>query len=102
MKIRRSDQVVVIAGKDRGKKGKVLKVFPDTTRAIVEGVQMLKVHSRATQVNPKGGIVHREGSIHASNLMVICPRCQKAVRLKHTVLADGSKRRACRKCGELF
>ena len=98
-KIRRNDRVMVIAGKDRGKVGKVKKVLPRKARAIVEGVNIIKKHQKPTPGN-QGGIVENEASIHISNLMLICPKCTDPVRVGYKVLEDGSKVRVCKKCGE--
>ena len=100
--IRRNDTVLVIAGKDRGKQGVVRQVIPKKTRVIVDGVNMMKKHQRPTQANGvpvPGGIVSREGAIHASNLMVICKECQKPTRVAHRFRQDGVKVRVCKKCG---
>jgi large subunit ribosomal protein L24 len=100
--IRKNDSVLVITGKDRGKRGRVLKVVPSDagkTRLIVEGVNMIKRH---TKPNPgkgvKGGIVAREASMHASNVQIVCPECGVQTRIGHKVLGDGRKVRVCRKC----
>jgi large subunit ribosomal protein L24 len=97
--IRKNDNVLVITGKDRGKRGRVLKVFPDKNRLIVEGVNIVKRH---TKPNPgkqvKGGIVTREAALHASNVQVVCPECGVQTRLGHKLLGDGRKVRVCRKC----
>jgi large subunit ribosomal protein L24 len=101
--IRKNDNVLVITGKDRGKRGRVLKVLPDSetakTRLIVEGVNMIKRH---TKPNPgrqvKGGIVEREASLHASNVQLVCPECGAQTRVGHKILGDGRKVRICRKC----
>ena len=99
MSIRKNDQVVVRAGKDRGKRGRVLKVLPDKNRLIIEGVNMIKRHTKA---NPgkqvKGGIVAREASLHASNVQLVCPECGVQTRVGHKLLGDGRKVRICRKC----
>ena len=101
MSIRKGDTVKVIAGKDRGKTGRVLRVQPAKGRAIVEGVNYIKRHTRATgQQQQQGGIVEKEAPIDLSNLMVICGRCNKPVRTRVRVLADGAKVRACVKCNE--
>lgn len=102
MKIRKNDNVAVVSGKDRGKKGRVLQVFPDAGRILVEGVNYRKVHRRPSQDNPKGGIIQMEGSLAISNCMLVCPRCGKPTRLGHTFLADGTKQRACKKCREIL
>ena len=97
--VRKNDNVVVITGKDRGKKGRILKVNPDKNRLIVEGVNMIKRH---TKPNPgkqvKGGIVSREASLHASNVQLVCPECGVQTRIGHKLLGDGRKVRICRKC----
>jgi large subunit ribosomal protein L24 len=98
--IKKNDQVIVTAGKDRGKQGKVLAVFPATNRAVVENVNFIKRHTRPNpQRNIKGGVVEREGSVHLSNLQVICGECNQQARIGFTILADGSKIRVCKKCG---
>ena len=97
--IRKNDNVLVVTGKDRGKRGRVLKIVPDKNRLIVEGVNMIKRHTRPNpQRNVKGGIVEREASLHASNVQLICPECSKMTRIGRRVLADGRKVRICRKC----
>ncbi len=89
-----------MAGKDQGKTGKVLRIFPAKNRAIVENINFLRRHTRPNpQKNIKGGIVEREAPIHLSNLKVICRECNKPTRIGFSVLADGSKVRACKKCG---
>ena len=97
--IRKNDTVLVITGKDRGKRGRVLKVVPDDTRLIVEGVNLIKRH---TTPNPaksvKGGIVEREASLHASNVQLVCPECGVQTRVGRRILGDGRKVRVCRKC----
>ncbi len=94
MKIRKNDLVQVVAGNDRGKRGKVLKVFPEKSRVIVEGVNFILRHTKPTQQNQQGGIVKREGTIHVSNVMLIDPKSGKPTRVGHSVLntADGTKR----------
>jgi large subunit ribosomal protein L24 len=97
--IRRNDNVVVITGKDRGKRGRVLKVVPSTNRLIVEGVNFIKRHTKPNpQRQIKGGVIEREASLHASNVQLVCPECGKPTRLGRKVLADGRKVRVCRKC----
>jgi large subunit ribosomal protein L24 len=100
MSIRKNDQVVVRAGKDRGKKGRVLSVVPGRNRVVVEGVNLIKRHTRPNpQKNIKGGIVEREASIHASNVMLIDPDTNEPTRIGTKVLADGSRVRIGRKSG---
>ena len=97
--VKKEDKVMVLAGKDRGKTGRVLRVIPDKGRALVEGVAYVK---RATRPNPqkniKGGLVERESSVHVSNLKVICSECGEPTRVGHAVLEDGKKVRTCKKC----
>lgn len=102
MKIRKNDTIMVTTGKDRGKKGRVLQVFPDAGRILVEAVNYRKVHKRPTRDNPKGGIAQMEGPFSLSNVMLICPRCGKPTRVGHIFLADGTKQRACKKCREIL
>jgi len=100
MSIRKNDQVIVRAGKDRGKKARVLSVVPATNRVIVEGVNMIKRHTRPNpQKNIKGGIVEREGAIHASNVMILDPDTNEASRIGIKVLPDGHRVRISRKSG---
>ena len=97
--IRKNDNVVVTTGKDRGKKGRVIKVVTEKNRLIVEGVNLIKRHTRPNPAkNVKGGIVSREASLHASNVQLVCPECGKATRLGRKILGDGRKVRICRKC----
>ncbi|QJA05729.1 50S ribosomal protein L24 [Thermosulfurimonas marina] len=99
--IRKGDKVVVIAGRDRGKIGKVLQVFPRRQRAIVEGVNIVKRHLRPTPYS-EGGIVEKPAPIHVSNLMLFCPKCNRGVRIGRKFLEDGTKVRVCKKCGEII
>ena len=97
--IRRNDNVIVTTGRDRGKRGRVLRVIPATNRLLVEGVNVIKRHTRPNpQRNIKGGIVEREAALHASNVQLVCPECAKMTRVGHRILNDGRKVRICRKC----
>jgi large subunit ribosomal protein L24 len=91
MKIKKNDLVLVTAGNDRGKRGKVLKVFPEKKRIIVEGVNFIKKHQRPTQTRQQGGIVTREGTIHVSNVMLLDPKSGKPTRVGRKVLTGGEK-----------
>jgi large subunit ribosomal protein L24 len=107
MKIRKNDMVMVISGNARGKSGKVLKVFPDRDRVIVEGVNIIKRHTRSNQKNPQGGIIQREGTINASNVMLIDPKTNNVTRVGMKVVKDettGKKRRmrVAKATGEMF
>ena len=97
--VRKNDNVVVMAGRDRGKRGRVLKVFPDRNRVVVEGVNFIKRHTRPNpRQQVKGGIVEREASVHASNVQIVCPECGAPTRIGRQLLGDGRKVRICRKC----
>lgn len=97
--IRKNDSVLVITGKDRGKRGRVLKVLPERNRLIVEGVNMIKRHTKSNPSKQvKGGIVAREASLHASNVQLVCPECGVQTRIGRKLLGDGRKVRVCRKC----
>ena len=97
--IRKNDNVLVITGKNRGAKGRVLKVDPTKNRLVVEGVNIIKRHTKPNpQRNIKGGVVEREASVHASNVQLVCPECGKQTRVGRKVLGDGRKVRICRKC----
>ncbi|KJS22769.1 MAG: 50S ribosomal protein L24 [Clostridiaceae bacterium BRH_c20a] len=100
--VKKGDNVVVIAGKDKGKRGKVLQALPDDLRVVVEGVSLIKKHTRPTQKMPQGGIVEREAAIHVSNVMPYCSKCGEGVRISKKELADGNKVRSCHQCGEVF
>jgi large subunit ribosomal protein L24 len=101
--IKKNDLVYVLSGRDRGKTGKVLKVFLDKNRAVVEGLNNIHKHTRPNpQKNVKGGILPKESPIHISNLMVVCKRCNKHSRVGNSVMPDGRKVRVCKNCNELL
>lgn len=107
MKIRKNDMVMVIAGNARGKSGKVLKVYPDKDRVIVEGVNIIKRHSRPSQKNPQGGIMQKEATIHVSNVMLVDPKSGDLTRVGMKEVKDettGKKRRmrVAKATGEMF
>jgi len=99
IQVRKGDQVKVMAGKDAGKSGRVLSVNATKNTVVVEHVSIIKRHTRPNpSKNVKGGIIEKEGSINASNVMIVCPSCGKHTRVGHTILPDGSKMRSCRHC----
>jgi len=102
MRVKRGDTVAVIAGKERGKRGKVLRVLPGQGRLIVEKLNMIKRHQRPTQKLRQGGIIEREGTIPLSNVMVVCTKCDRSTRIAVQVLADGRKVRVCKRCREII
>ena len=91
MRIKKNDQVEIIRGEYRGKKGRVLKVFPGTQRIVVEGINFISRHMRPTQSMPQGGIVKREAPVHVSNVMLICPKTSERTRVRYSYL-EGDKR----------
>jgi large subunit ribosomal protein L24 len=101
--IKKNDEVFVLRGKDRGKTGRVLIVMPKDQKVVVEGVQMIKRHTRPNpQRNIKGGIVEKEAAIHISNVAIVCKNCKKHTRIANQVLSDGRRARACKKCGNVI
>ncbi len=102
MKIHKNDPVIVIAGKDRGKTGKVRRVLPKDARVIVEGVNMIKKHMRRTAAVRQAGIVEREAPLRASDVMLLCPKCNHPARIGYRLLEDGKKVRQCSACHEVI
>ena len=102
MKIHKNDNVLIIAGKDRGKKGKVRKALPDKECVIVEGLNLIKRHSKTKGKTRQAGIIELEGPIHVSNVMLICSKCNKPARVGIRVLEDGKRVRYCRSCSEII
>jgi large subunit ribosomal protein L24 len=95
-----NDQVEVITGKDKGRVGKIIKVYKKSDRALVERINMMKRHTKARAAGQEGQIVEKEAPIHVSNLMLVCPKCTNTVRVASKTLDDGSKARICKKCSE--
>jgi len=101
MHVKKGDQVMIIAGKDKGKTGKISRTLPEKGAVTVEGLNIVKRHSRANkQKNTGGGIVEKEAPLSASNVMILCKSCNQTARLGHRVLDDGNKVRFCKKCKE--
>jgi large subunit ribosomal protein L24 len=98
--IRKNDSVMVIAGKERGKTGKVLRVFPDKEAVIIERVNVVKRHTKPRGPQQPGGIVEKEATVNASNIMIMCDKCNAPVRIGRKILGDGKKIRICRRCSE--
>ena len=99
-RIKKGDTVAVLSGKDKGKTGKVLRVWPEQDQALVERLNLLKHFERRSQQHPSGGVIEREGAIALSRLGVVCPQCRRATRTGWNVSPDGSKRRICRHCAQ--
>jgi len=100
--IKKNDKVTVIAGKEKGKIGAVLKILPKKGRATVEKLNLIKRHTKAGPQSPTGGIIEKESSMHISNLMLICGKCAEPTRVEKKILEDGKKVRVCKKCGEIM
>jgi len=100
--VKKGDKVKVLSGKEKEKTGKIIEVLPKAQRVIVERVNMIKLHLRARRRDSPSGIVEREAPIHISNVMVICPNCDKPTRIKRGTLQDGSRVRRCKKCNEVI
>lgn len=102
MKIRKNDTVLVVSGKDRGKKGKVRYAYPKKERVLIEGVNFIKRHTRAMRQVRQAGIIEREAAIHVSNVMLLCSKCNHPTRIGFRFLDDGRKVRICRVCNEVI
>jgi large subunit ribosomal protein L24 len=102
MRIRKDDTVVITTGKDRGKKGKVRRAFPSENRVVVEGLNMIKRHSRARRATRQAGIIEMEAPIHVSDVMLLCNKCGNPTRVNFRVLEDGKKVRVCNSCREVI
>tara|TARA_B100000686_G_scaffold340682_1_gene416753 strand:+ start:2897 stop:3223 length:327 start_codon:yes stop_codon:yes gene_type:complete len=100
--LRKDDIVQVIAGKEKGKKGKIMALFPEQGRLQIEKLNIFKRHVKADQKNNQGGIVEREGKINVTNVLLVCDRCGKGVRIKRKKLEDGKRVRMCCSCGEVI
>ena len=100
MNVKKGDRVKVIAGKDKGKEGEVIRALPQKGRVVVEKVNMIKKAQRPTQANPQGGIMTMEAPLNASNVMLVCPQCKQATRVGHRFDEAGKKHRVCKKCGK--
>jgi len=102
MKIRKNDTILVIAGKDRGKTGKVRQALPGKGKIMVEGINMVKRHSKARGQARQAGVIQLEAPLSVSNVMLLCNKCNKPARIGFRVLSDGKKTRVCRACGEVI
>ncbi len=98
--IKKNDTILVVAGKEKGKKGRVLSVMPSDNKLIVEKVNVIKRHMKPSKKYSQGGIIEKEAPIHISNVMLICPRCNKPTKIANITFDDGKKSRVCKKCKE--
>ncbi len=102
LKIKKSDKVIVISGKEKGKQGRILSIIPKKNRVIIERVNMIKRHMKPSRQYSQGGIIEKEGTLHISKIMLVCPRCQKPSRISNHILDDGRKVRLCKRCKEVI
>ena len=102
MNVKKNDTVIVLSGKDKGKKGKIVVAMPREGKVIVEGVNVATCHTKPRKQGETGGIVRKEIPIRADKVMLVCPKCGKPTRVGHKLLDDGSKLRLCKKCSETF
>lgn len=100
--IKKEDTVVVLSGKEKGKRGRVLSVLPQKERLLIERVNMIKRHMKPSKKYQQGGIIEKEATVHLSNVMLVCPKCSAPTRIGAKILEDGKKLRMCRKCGEVM
>jgi large subunit ribosomal protein L24 len=100
--VKKNDLVMVVSGREKGKSGRILKVMPDKEKILVEKINFVKRHSRPHGKQRQGGILEKEAPLHLSNVMPLCEKCNKPVRLGHRVVEGDKKARYCRKCGEIF
>ena len=98
--VKKGDTVVILSGKDRGKKGKVLGVSPKEQKVIVEGCNIVSKHVKPRRMGQAGGIIKAEAAMYSSKVQLVCPKCNKPTRVGHRFLQDGTKERQCKKCGE--
>lgn len=102
MNINRDDTVLVITGKDKGKRGRVREVHPADNKVVIEGVNIVKKHTKGRQGARQAGVVEQEAPMTANKVMVVCPKCDRGTRIGHSFLSNGQKVRQCRHCGEVF
>jgi len=100
--IKKNDLVMVIQGREKGKSARVLKVFPEKEKVLLEKINFVKRHSRPHGQQRQGGIIEKEAPLHLSNVMLLCEKCNKPVRIGHRPIEGGKKARFCQKCGEIF
>lgn len=100
--VRKGDTVLVTTGKEKGKKGKIISIDPEKSRVTIDGINIVKRHTKPTQKMPQGGIIEKPAPVHNSNVMLFCTKCNSVTRIKKKVLGDGEKVRVCKKCGEVL
>ena len=102
LRIKKNDTVLIITGKEKGKKGRVLSVYPSEGKLLIEGINIIKRHMRPSMKYTQGGVIEKEAPVILSNIMLLCPKCGKPTRIKNTILSDGEKARTCMRCKEVM
>ena len=102
MHVKTGDEVLIVAGKDKGKRGKVREVNPTDNKVIIEGINIVKKHTRGRMGARQAGVIEQEAPMNASKVMVVCPKCNRGTRIGHSISENGDKARVCRHCGEIF
>jgi large subunit ribosomal protein L24 len=102
MHVKKNDLVMVVNGKEKGKSGRILRVLPEKEKVIIEKINFIKRHARPHGKQRQGGILEKEAALHISNVMLLCEKCNKPVRIGHRMVEGSKKARYCRKCGEIF
>jgi len=102
LSVKKNDTVLVIAGREKGKKGRVLSIYPSKGRLLIEKINMIRKHMKPTRKYAQGGIIEKEAPLHISNIMLICPKCNKPTRISNTHLQEGRRVRMCKKCREVM
>ncbi|MFH0933034.1 MAG: 50S ribosomal protein L24 [Nitrospirota bacterium] len=100
--IKKNDTVVIITGREKGKKGRVISVFPSEDKLLIEKINIIKRHMKPSKKYTQGGIIEKEAPLHISKVMLLCPKCGKPTRIGNTVLSEGKKARACKRCREVI
>jgi large subunit ribosomal protein L24 len=100
--IKKNDTVIVIVGKEKGKSGRVLSVYPSKDQVLIEKINIIKKHMKPTRKYTQGGIIEKEAPLNISNVMLVCPKCSKPTRIGNSLMQDGRKLRTCRKCREVI
>ncbi|MCX7846156.1 MAG: 50S ribosomal protein L24 [Dictyoglomaceae bacterium] len=100
--LKKGDLVLIISGKDKGKRGKVLSILPKEDKVVIEGINIVKKHTRPTPKNRQGGIIEKPAPIYRCKVMLICPRCNQPARINYSFLETGQKVRVCKKCNEII
>lgn len=102
LSIKKNDTVLIVTGKEKGKKGRVISVEPKKDKILIERINIIKRHMKPSKKYSQGGIIEKEAPLHISNVMLVCSKCEKPTRIGNTILSDGKKARVCKKCKEII